>query len=521
MFFRKAISRIRLLFPAALLLLLLAACSSDNPQSTFGPEGPVAARQLSLFWIIFWLAVVVFVIVEGALVYILIRFRRRRGQEGLPPQTHGNTALEIGWTIVPAIILIGIAVPTYLTIADQDSPPDGETLEVNVIAHQWWWEFEYPALGVVTANELHVPIETPVVTTLLSQDVIHSFWIPKLAGKTDVVPNNANTMWFVAPKPDTFFGLCAELCGVAHALMRFRVISQTQEDFDRWVEEQRGPPKKPEGELALKGQQLFGAKGCLVCHTVNGPEAPGVQQARMDGFLGGAALFPAPNLTTFATRTTFAGGTEQNNTDNLRKWVLDPYDVKPGNRMAQLATAYQDPTNPITDEEARALVAYLQSLEPDVGPPTPTPSPTATATPKPPDGTPPKATPTPPIGGSVLQIESVENQLLFNEESFTVRAGSEVMLTLVNKATSKALQHNWVLVQAGTEDSVATAGLVAGPDSDWIPKDDPNVIDYVRLLDGGDSDKVTFDAPQPGTYAFICTFPGHVGTMRGVFEVSE
>jgi len=392
------------------------------------------------------------------------------------------------------------------------------------VAHQWWWEFQYPGLGVITANELVVPIDVPVSLTLLSQDVIHSFWIPKLAGKVDVVPNNANEMWFVALEPDLFFGQCAELCGIAHANMRFRVRSETQADFDQWVLGQRAPPKAPETQLAIQGQQLFGVKGCLVCHTANGPEPAGVQQSRMDGFLGGAGLFPAPNLTSFGIRGTLAGGIVENNADNLLRWVKDPNEVKPGNRMAQLAAAYQDPENPITDEEAQALVAYLQSLKPDLeaSPPTPTPMPTATsvpgATPTTPAAT---STPTTPMPSPELRIETVENQLLFDKESFTVKAGSEVTLTLINNATSEALQHNWVLVQAGTEDSVATAGLAAGPGSDWIPKDDSNVITFVRLLDGGDSDEVSFSAPPPGTYAFVCTFPGHAATMRGVFEVSE
>ena len=523
--FRKFISKLRLLIPAALLLLLVAACDSSRPQSTFGAEGPVAEQQLSLLWFILWLAIAVFVVVIGLMIYMIIRFRRRPGQEGLPPQTHGNTRLEIAWTIAPAIILVTIAVPTFLTIADQNSPPEGETLKVNVVAHQWWWEFQYPELGVVTANEMHVPIDIPVEATLLSGDVIHSFWIPKLAGKVDVVPANANEMWFLAREPETYFGQCAELCGIAHAQMRFRVIAQTQGDFDRWVLGQRAPPRPPEGDLALGGQQLFATKGCLVCHTVAGPDAPGVQEARMNGFLGGSALFPAPNLTSFGIRTTFAGGIKDTTEENLLRWVKDPDDVKPGNRMAQLAAAYQDPTSPVTDEEARALVAYLQSLTPDieaVPTPTPSPAPTATAEPTPEPGETPTAPPPPPPSGPVaLEIASVENNLEWDKESLSVRAGSEVTLTLVNNATSATLQHNWTFVQMGTEDGVATAGLTAGADNDWVPPDDDRVIANTKLVDGGDSGQVTFTAPTAGTYAFVCTFPGHSATMRGVFEVTE
>ena len=505
-------------------MLFLAACDSDRPQSTFGPQGPVADRQLSLFWIIFWIAVVVFILVEGMLVYLIVRYRRRPDQEGIPPQIHGNTRLEIVWTVIPAIIIVGIAVPTYITIADQNSPPDGEVLDVIVVAHQWWWEFQYPGLGVITANELVVPVNVPVSLTLLSQDVIHSFWIPKLAGKVDVVPNNANQMWFVAPEPDEFFGQCAELCGIAHAHMRFRVRSETQADFDLWVRGQLSPPKAPETQLAAQGRQVFGAKGCLVCHTANGPEPAGVQQSRMDGFLSGAALFPAPNLTSFGIRGMMAGGIVENNTENLLRWVKDPNEVKPGNRMAQLASAYQDPENPITDEEAQALVAYLQSLKPDLEAPSVTPTPSPAATPTPPDGAPtPMPTPTltgppPPVR---LEIESVENQNFFDKDSLVIRPGSQVTVAFTNKASIKEIQHNWVLVQAGMENSVAAAGLAAGSGSGWVPEDDPDVLSYVRLLDGGDSDEVSFSAPPPGTYAFICTFPGHAATMHGVFEVSE
>lgn len=365
MSFRKALLGLKLFAFTSFVTLFLAACDSSRPQSTFGPEGPVADRQLSLFWIIFWIAVVVFIVVEGLLVYMVVRFRRRPDQTGLPPQTHGHTALELTWTIVPALIVVGIAIPTYITIADHAQPPEGDRVNVNVIAHQWWWEFEYPDLGVVTANELHIPIDKPIALTLLSQDVIHSFWVPKLAGKTDVVPNHANEMWLIAEKPNTYFGQCAELCGIAHAQMRFRVMSHTQEDFDAWVDGQRAPPHKPGSELAVAGRQLFGSKGCLACHTTSGPDPAGVQQSRMDGFLSGANIFPAPNLTSFGLRTTFAGGIEDSNTENLIEWVIDPEKVKPGNRMSQLAAAYQDGASKPTREEAQALVAYLQSLVPD------------------------------------------------------------------------------------------------------------------------------------------------------------
>ena len=517
MFPRKVATRLSALIFVGFITLLLAACNPSGPQSTFGPEGPVAERQLSLFWIIFWLAVVVFILVEGVLLYMIFRFRRKPTDQGLPPQTHGNTKLEIIWTVVPAILLVIVAVPTYITIADQNSPPeDLPQLQVTVVAHQWWWEFDYPDLGVMTANELHVPVNTAVSLDLRSQDVIHSFWIPKLAGKTDVIPNGGNTMWFVAREPDSYYGQCAELCGIAHAQMRFRVISQSQEDFDRWVRAQNAPRLDPGSELVAAGQTLFGTRGCLVCHTVNGPDAPGIQQSRMNGFLAGAAIFPAPNLTTFATRTTFAGGILDNTVENLKDWVRNPEDLKPGNRMAQFAAAYQDGAS-LLEDDVDDLVAYLMSLKTDPGavPPTPTPVPQATATPA---GPPPTASA--PSSGA-LEVASVGNELKFDKERLVVRAGSAATLSLVNNATSEAFQHNVVIMRRGTEDAVAAAGLGAGAGSDWIPKSDPNVIAFVPLVDGGATGAASFTAPEAGTYAFLCTFPGHSATMRGVFEVTS
>ena len=374
-----------LLIIGGALLLVAVACFPSHPQSTFDAAGPVARSQLNLFYVIFWAAVFVFVVVQGILLYVTIRFRRKPGQDQIPKQTHGNTRLEIAWTIAPAIVLAVVAVPTVITIFDNARTPDPENaVHVKVTGHQWWFEFEYftpeeiakeeedldrvgrgeieraeayrPEPYVVTANELNVPAGVPVSIVLDSDDVIHSFWIPKLAGKVDVVPNNRNTLWFQADEPGTYFGVCAEFCGVAHAQMKFQVIALTEPSFNGWVTSQQAPP-------AVSMAPVMGLKGCLVCHTVNGPDSPDAQQARMDGFLQGDSRYPAPNLTHFASRSTFTGGVQDMTEANLREWLKDPDDVKPGNHMAELAGAYQDPNLALNDEDIDALVAYLQSLE--------------------------------------------------------------------------------------------------------------------------------------------------------------
>jgi cytochrome c oxidase subunit 2 len=326
-----------LLFLGVVLPAVLAGCTPANPQSTFDAQGPVARMQLRLFYIIFWAAVFVFVSVEGILLYTVIRFRRRPGQ-GVPPQFHGNTPLEIGWTLAPAVVLIVIAVPTVTTMFRLANPPSEDRIHVRVVAHQWWWEFQYPELGVVAANEMHIPAGRVVTLTLESEDVIHSFWVPKLAGKTDIIPTRKNTMWLQADAPGTYFGQCAEFCGIAHALMRLRVIAQPKEEFEVWVQVQRAAPEPPLGEAA-RGAQIFAAGACVACHTLAGTPA----QGRV-----------GPNLTHFASRQTLGAGLLDRSPENVAKWLKDPQAVKPGNKMPNLN---------LQDEEIRALVAYLESLK--------------------------------------------------------------------------------------------------------------------------------------------------------------
>lgn len=512
MFARKQLSRVFAFLGMALSGLLLAACKPNAPQSTFGSVGEIAKDQLHLFYIIFWIAAIVFVLVEGALVYIIIKYRRKPTDTHLPPQTHGNTTLEVTWTIIPIILLAFVAVPTYQQISKESAVPrDSKQLRVEVTANQWWWEFRYPELGIVAANEMHIPLETVIDVDLHSRDVIHSFWIPKLAGTLDVVPNRVNKMWFIAPEKGNYYGHCKEFCGIAHAQMRFRVIAEDQATFDAWAAKQKAVPAPPVGVLAEQGAQLFSTKGCVVCHAINGPDADAAQAARAAGFAKGADIFPAPNLTTFGDRLTLGAGLVEKTEANVHTWVKNPDDIKPGNHMKRLAAAYK---TPMTDAEVNALVAYLmgRTTDPNATPVKPTPSaPPAIGTPRPTGEVP---------GGNVsFTVATVGNDLKFAADRLAVKTGSSVTLTLKNAATSTSLEHNWVLVKKGSEDAVAQAGLTSGPTKDWTPPGDPNVLVGTKLVKGGQNGVVTFQAPVAGAYSFICTFPGHTGTMKGVFEV--
>ena len=333
-------------------ILTLMACTPSHPQSTFDAAGPVAEKQLDLFLLILWAALGVFVVVGGALLYTVIRFRRRAGSEEMPVQTHGNAPLEIGWTIAPAIVLLVIAVPTIYYIFDIAKSPGPGALEINVTGHQWWWEFEYPGLNVITANELHVPVDTPVKLNLRSDDVIHSFWIPKLAGKQDAIPRNVNPMQFTARKKDIdtdtwpaeFFGQCAEFCGVAHAHMRFRVfVEESQEAFDAWVAKYHELAKRPpptEGQAA-EGYRVFASRGCLLCHTASGPAPAAVRQSLQESFERGDPRFPAPNLTNFGTRTTLAAGILENDPRGGESFQMAPGPQRGQAREPHVGTVFR------------------------------------------------------------------------------------------------------------------------------------------------------------------------------------
>jgi len=364
-----------LLVPVA--IALLAACTPDNNQSTFGTAGPVAKSQADLFVFIFWIAAIVFVLVEGAIIYIAIRYRQRSDSDKLPHQTHGNNKLEITWTIIPVFILIIIAVPTLVGIWEQQNgvPDDqGEVLSVVATGHQWWFEFQYPDHEVVTANELHIPVNRPVAFKLESQDVIHSFWVPKIAGKVDMIPLNDNYMWMIGDEVGTFYGQCAEFCGIAHAHMRFRVIVDTEEDFQKWIAGMHTPAANPvAGSAEARGQTGF-LTNCSMCHTTNST-TPGsyaretdAQKARWDTWIEeeDPKQVSAPNLTHFGTRTTLAAGLQDLNQQSLEEWIDDPSALKIGTRMQKHAAVYDtaDGTAKLTPAEVSDIATYLLSLKP-------------------------------------------------------------------------------------------------------------------------------------------------------------
>jgi cytochrome c oxidase subunit II len=330
---------LRRAFGLTLLGVVLTGCGVTGPLSTFDAHGPMAAMKNDIFWLTFWLGIVVLAGVFGVLFYCVYRFRAREGDRRLPEQIHGNLTFEVAWTILPAVLIVIIAIPTVQAIwAIQTRQVDPDALEINVIGYQWWWAFEYPELGITTANEVHIPVGRTVNFNVRSGDVIHSFWVPKLSGKMDLIPNQDNQLWFSADVPGVYYGHCTEYCLGAHAQMRLRLIAQDEDDFNRWVEGfgEAAEAEPPVDELVQLGSELFLQRGCVQCHAIAGT----------GGDIG-------PDLTNFGQRLTLAAGIVDNTAENLAAWLRDPQAVKPENHM---------PTIPLTEEDIDALVAYLLSL---------------------------------------------------------------------------------------------------------------------------------------------------------------
>ena len=341
------LARRRGLLVVVVALVFLSGCAnSDRPQSVLAPEGPIA-RQLDRLWDpVFLIATIIFFLVMGLTLWVAIKYRRRSDDDN-PKQIHGNKAMEIGWTAAPALLLAGVGFFTVINLVDLDRIPEGpEVLTVEVIGHQWWWEYQYPDTGIVTANELHIPTEKKIDIRLTSTDVIHSFWLPKLAGKIDAVPGRMNHMVLEADADDAgkvFFGQCVEYCGLSHANMRLKVVVHAPEDFAKWQQAQQEKAAIPADGAAATGANLFRIKGCGGCHTVNGYTA---------GKVG-------PDLTHFMDRTSFAGAIFPNDVDSLRAWLRDP----PGMKPMMPDNGLGMPNLDLTEAEINDLIAFLQTLK--------------------------------------------------------------------------------------------------------------------------------------------------------------
>ena len=309
----------------------------------FAPASTPASAIVDLSMLVLSITAVIFVVVASLLVYAIVKFRATPANaDREPAQVYGSTQIELAWTIVPILIVLVLFAATARVIhAIQDAPQPPTAVEVTVIGHQFWWEYRYPALGVVTANELHVPVSDPsrprpTFLKLLSADTDHSFWIPQLAGKIDLIPNRVNHLWMDPHRPGIFLGQCAQYCGTQHAKMLQRVSVDTPDEFDAWIRAQREPAI--EDESAIAGRRIFETTACINCHTVRGTVA--------NGRFG-------PDLTHLMSRATIASGAAENTPENLRVWLKDPDAIKPGSLM---------PAMKLSDAELDALVRYMLSL---------------------------------------------------------------------------------------------------------------------------------------------------------------
>ena len=329
--------------PALLLLavaLLVSSCGWslwDSPMTTVRPKSEFGRITHQIFMLISWWTLGIGIVVEAGLLWACYRFREKPGQP-IPKQVHGHTLLEVSWTVAFAVILLIFAVPTIPVIFETQAATPPQAMRIDVSGRQWWWEFKYPELKIVTANELHLPAGQMLAFNLHAPDVIHSFWMPQLGGKRDVVPGRVNRIMLAPDGPGEFPGQCAEYCGMSHANMRFRVVVHSKPDFDKWVTDQQKPAVQPTDPLAQKGLELFSQSTCVGCHTITGVSG---------GVLG-------PNLTHFGSRKTLGANLLPNTPENVAKWIENPGHLKPGALMPDLG---------MRGEQTKALAAYLLSLK--------------------------------------------------------------------------------------------------------------------------------------------------------------
>jgi cytochrome c oxidase subunit II len=315
----------------------------SNGTNIFSPASTPAKSIADLSVFVLATTGIIFVVVFALLVYSVVKFRARaKDADREPAQVYGSTQIELAWTIIPILIVVVLFLATARVIhAIQDAPEPMAAVDVTVIGHQYWWEFRYPKLGIVTANELHIPVSdpshpTPTFLQLLSADTDHSFWVPELAGKTDLIPNHPKRMWMDPQRTGIFLGQCAQYCGVQHAKMLLRISVDGPEDFAAWVRSQQKPAV--EDASALAGRRVFEGNACMNCHRVDGTSA--------GGHFG-------PDLTHLMSRATIAAGAAQNTRDNLRLWIQNPSAIKPGSLM---------PAMQLSDADLDAVVSYMETL---------------------------------------------------------------------------------------------------------------------------------------------------------------
>ena len=337
-----------MLWVAMVLAAPRALCGGQrvNPglvPSIFAPESAPAHAISHLAGLVLAITGGMFVLVTGLVVYVIVRYRRRPNDDGMEPaQIYGSGPVEVAWTTVPILIVAVLTLTTARVIHEvQDAREPASAVDVQVIGHQWWWEIRYPKLGIVTANELHVPVSQggerrPTFLDLRSADVVHSFWVPRLMGKIDLVPNIINSMWIEPERPGLFLGQCGTYCGTEHANMLIRVYADLPQDFDRWVQQQRQPPVNDPPVAA--GRRVFERTACINCHVI------GSARDRRFG----------PDLTHLMSRSTLASCVLSNSPAALRAWIKSPEQFKPGVLM---------PTMNLSDSDLDELVAYLSTLK--------------------------------------------------------------------------------------------------------------------------------------------------------------
>ncbi len=349
----------------ALLLAITSGCGLDGPQSAMSPAGPVAQRQLDTFYITLWVSIAIFAVMGTLLVYCIAKFRVKEDDlpDEFPEQGHGGAALEIGIILVSVGLVAIMAIPTLFGIFWVGTLPQDEgVFEIKVMGYQWWWSFEYPEQGVITGNECAIPIGQPVKFTLETNDVLHSFWVPRLGGKVDLMTGQTNWLWLEAdaslngatPIPEGnpiqghyFYGQCAEFCGESHAFMRFRVLALDDDNFQKWISLQKEDAVDPVEADAIAGKANFVSNNCGSCHTIRG-------HAGCTGKVG-------PDLTHLGSRVSIAAGMRDNTVEELESWITAPHKLKPGNIM--YSAGYQAMNIELDANEVKTIATYLHSLK--------------------------------------------------------------------------------------------------------------------------------------------------------------